>query len=628
MGQEKEKKQLNMGKVQLQLKLIGVPIVAVAVVISTLSPDASPGAGQGEGQGEGEWERLKFPTERAKALLIYLAVEGDAHSREKLATALWPEAEGDKARISLRQELAGLRRVLAPYQPHIQIVNEGDSIRLKAEIVTDLQVIQRAYLAQLHRDRDRGMVDRRRDGSNRLTLANPNNTNAAAASSITDREYLSLLEAVYSVVKGKQHTDILEGFSHLANWAQGLRETTRQKIKVLLRQLAELQTARGEGLKALETVSLWLDYDSYNEQAYHYLMHLYLLRGERDAALRTFYRCRNALKEVDLELSEQTLALAEQLVNPGGTLLLLSNAAAATVTGEREQVAVGGGGSGSVTTDEHEGLNQAVQKLTTEPGYGEQQAAKERARHRTQHKQEQYKLKLLRRLVKLLGLSQLAGSGVLLCLSFLSGQSLLFGATVLTWVALFFYFIGYRLSLRPDPNYQMVSWLILGSTFGTLALDYYVVGADAPLFATFLVVIILAIILMKSWEAFMLTGLIVGWCATMYLSHHIFKIYTPPVQLPEVANDIMNLSTLFVVMPVIALLITTAIRTQFEQMQTKDEYLEEVVSEYKQASSELSRSLNEAKRRRRLGLLTRPNPNPNPTPSGPPLSETEQDRQG
>jgi DNA-binding SARP family transcriptional activator len=37
--------------------------------------------------------RLTFPLRKAQALLLYLAVEGDMHSRSKLAVFLWPDSE-------------------------------------------------------------------------------------------------------------------------------------------------------------------------------------------------------------------------------------------------------------------------------------------------------------------------------------------------------------------------------------------------------------------------------------------------------------------------------------------------------------------------------------------------------
>ncbi len=56
-------------------------------------------------------------SERARALLAYLAVERDrAHNRQELATLFWPASNHGAARASLRQTLANLRQVLRPLQ--------------------------------------------------------------------------------------------------------------------------------------------------------------------------------------------------------------------------------------------------------------------------------------------------------------------------------------------------------------------------------------------------------------------------------------------------------------------------------------------------------------------------------
>ncbi len=52
----------------------------------------------------------RFESDKARALLIYLAVEADRpHRRESLAALLWPERPEDAARNSLRNAIANLR---------------------------------------------------------------------------------------------------------------------------------------------------------------------------------------------------------------------------------------------------------------------------------------------------------------------------------------------------------------------------------------------------------------------------------------------------------------------------------------------------------------------------------------
>ena len=46
------------------------------------------------------------------ALIAYLAVTGERHTREALVTLLWPEVEPSRARANLRRDLSVLRKAL------------------------------------------------------------------------------------------------------------------------------------------------------------------------------------------------------------------------------------------------------------------------------------------------------------------------------------------------------------------------------------------------------------------------------------------------------------------------------------------------------------------------------------
>jgi DNA-binding SARP family transcriptional activator len=53
----------------------------------------------------------EFSSEKGKALLCYLAVTGQPHSRAALAGLLWPESSEENARASLRRTLTGIRQM-------------------------------------------------------------------------------------------------------------------------------------------------------------------------------------------------------------------------------------------------------------------------------------------------------------------------------------------------------------------------------------------------------------------------------------------------------------------------------------------------------------------------------------
>jgi len=71
---------------------------------------------------------VKLPTKRSAGLLAYLADHcGDLISRERIAELFWPRRQPEQARASLRQELAVLRKALAPF--------DADSIYADRKVV-------------------------------------------------------------------------------------------------------------------------------------------------------------------------------------------------------------------------------------------------------------------------------------------------------------------------------------------------------------------------------------------------------------------------------------------------------------------------------------------------------------
>ena len=55
---------------------------------------------------------LKLSIRKNTALLAYLAVTGDCHSRESLVALLWPDHEPSYARAGLRRNLSVLKKSL------------------------------------------------------------------------------------------------------------------------------------------------------------------------------------------------------------------------------------------------------------------------------------------------------------------------------------------------------------------------------------------------------------------------------------------------------------------------------------------------------------------------------------
>lgn len=78
-------------------------------------------------------------TGKPLALLLYLAVTGQPHTRDVLATVLWSELTIQQARNNLRYVLPILRRVVAPY---LQITTQTISFNRQAPYWLDVEIVR------------------------------------------------------------------------------------------------------------------------------------------------------------------------------------------------------------------------------------------------------------------------------------------------------------------------------------------------------------------------------------------------------------------------------------------------------------------------------------------------------
>ncbi len=227
---------------------------------------------------------LTFPTRKAMALLIYLAVEGGLHTREKITALLWPESDEEHGRRSLRNTLTFLRRLFPEGAASLRI--ERDRLGLAdAELDLDLHAFQAAYA--LAREPERGLPEGQ----------------------------IARLQTAASLYRG----DFLEGFTigdapAFDDWMGTQREMWHRRAELVFERLAQELSDGGDLQAALEATARWVGLDPLNEAAHRRLMRLHFTAGDRAAALQSYAACRAILAaELDAEPAPETEALAERI---------------------------------------------------------------------------------------------------------------------------------------------------------------------------------------------------------------------------------------------------------------------------------------------------------------------------
>ncbi|MGE5712585.1 MAG: ATP-binding protein [Betaproteobacteria bacterium] len=201
------------------------------------------------------------------ALLALLAFEGPL-PRSRVAALLWPDAEPQNARNSLRQRLFRLRRAAGR-----ALVEEDTALRLAASVEHDLKA----------------PADRIR--------ADP--------------------EAVAGELLG---AFVYEDCDELADWVRSARERFRVLRRDAIAEAAAHEESAGHVARALVYAERLFAEDPLSEQAHRLVMRLHYRRGDRSAALAAYARCRQWLRqELSAEPSVETRELA-QLIERSGEL--------------------------------------------------------------------------------------------------------------------------------------------------------------------------------------------------------------------------------------------------------------------------------------------------------------------
>jgi WD40 repeat protein/DNA-binding SARP family transcriptional activator len=235
---------------------------------------------------------VTFPTDRARALLAYLAVERDRpHRREALAALFWPDKPESTGRVNLRQALARVRRAIGDLQaPTPALLVSNTAIQFNKE--SELWVDAISFLALL--DACRTHPHRRLD----------------ACRNCTER-----LEQAIELYKGDFLTGLtLSDSNAFEEWRLFKQEELHTQALDALNHLAIYYERRRDYERATRYLQRQIELESWREEAHARLMRVLALKGDRTAALNQYDLCRRTLaEELGVEPSPATVQLYERI---------------------------------------------------------------------------------------------------------------------------------------------------------------------------------------------------------------------------------------------------------------------------------------------------------------------------
>ena len=230
---------------------------------------------------------IEVDTRKAIALLAFLAVTGEAHRRDTLASFLWPDADETRARGALRRTLSSLRSAL-----------DGDWLSVSRDLIelrqADTLWIDVAEFQELVRQRQPDSA--RRDDP------------------VTG--WPEPIARAVDLYRG----DFMAGFSlrdspEFDDWQSLQGEQLRRELAGALESLVTWYGDTGELEKAISYGRRWLSVDPLTEEAHRQMMLLFAQSGDRAAALRQYQDCvRNLDEELGVTPADETIALYRRIL--------------------------------------------------------------------------------------------------------------------------------------------------------------------------------------------------------------------------------------------------------------------------------------------------------------------------
>ena len=235
---------------------------------------------------ESRGESVSIPRRKALALLAYLSVTQSHHSRDVLASLLWPEEESAKSYAFLRNALWVLHQT--PVEPWVLATRHMVGLRADEGLWVDVAQFRRLL----------------------QTCQGHAHPEAALCA-----EGVAALETAVDLARER----FLVGFAAddsraLEEWQFSEADILAQEAALALEKLSDHYETVGNVDAALLYAQRRLATQALDEVAYRRVMRLLAERGDRAAALRMYEECVRVLDlELSLEPTEETRLLAEEI---------------------------------------------------------------------------------------------------------------------------------------------------------------------------------------------------------------------------------------------------------------------------------------------------------------------------
>ncbi|MCB0035194.1 MAG: hypothetical protein KDE51_14280, partial [Anaerolineales bacterium] len=217
----------------------------------------------------------QLTSSKARALLFYLVVTGQTHARGSIATMLWPDVTGERARRNLRGEIFKLRQVMPTF---IQATRRTVRFNQEAAHVVDTAVFEQC----LHKQQ-------------------PSIADLETAVACYQGEFLDQFDA-----------GDVDAFDR---WMSNTRELFHNQAIEAMFNLAIQYAEMGEYAAGIEQLNSLLVFDPWRDDAHRQLMLLFALTDRRADALRQYEICCAVLEEeLKIKPAAETTEIYQQIL--------------------------------------------------------------------------------------------------------------------------------------------------------------------------------------------------------------------------------------------------------------------------------------------------------------------------